>query len=145
MELVSSKNYLNLAETFFETIQNGCKSNRMLSAWTEICHEILAGQQVPMWNLQKTIDIEWHVTMVCHCKTVYAVETYRLFTKEGHADSLPGYDRPILLFLWCSYKQCASYCQLCRQNSQYLLNDPPRCIPCTIKYYTKNKQKQKTV
>ena len=42
LELVYRKRYwLKYSKYFFEAIQNSGKSNRMLRAWTEVCHQFL--------------------------------------------------------------------------------------------------------
>ena len=40
----------------FESIQNGSKLNRVLQAWTEVCHEIFGDLEVKsMWNFLKNM------------------------------------------------------------------------------------------
>ena len=53
---------------------------------------------------------------------------FRVVSKEGHADNLLGHERTITIefFEKGATVNNASYCQLLRQNSTYLLNDP--CI-----------------
>ena len=52
LELVYSKDYFNLTKIFpFEAIQNGCKSNRLLQAWT-----IFGGWD--MWNMEEHVLVK---------------------------------------------------------------------------------------
>ena len=40
----------------FEVIQNGDKSNKVLKAWTEVCHQLFSDKEVKiMWNLQQNV------------------------------------------------------------------------------------------
>ena len=54
----------------------------------------------------------------------------RVVSKEGHADSFLGYEKPIIInFLEkVATLRKASYCKILWQNSPYLLNDPGVCV-----------------
>ena len=58
MELVYRKIILISQNVFFEAIQNGSKSNRILHAWIEVCHQIFGDWEVQtMWNFSEECDV----------------------------------------------------------------------------------------
>ena len=88
---------------------------RMCDAYGEVKRMFMNGLNMGLKKKARVITI------------VHGVETCKVpsaaFSKEGHADSLLG---PITIdFLEKGATvTVASYCQFCRQNSPYLLNDP---------------------